>query len=366
MGYHCFHVPYTAPDGHAVDVCVEVAIHRGIPHMEVLGATNRQLRESVHRVKSALLSNGYKVPPKRILINLTPANVAKQGDRFDLAIAYALMREQGAPTMQDVMPAGGLTLNGELLPCALSMSEQAITKGQGLGNGLGGTWWQLSRLGSKAKQTRSLEVAPRVSTEVVGQDHAKRILQAATLAQVPVLLVGPPGYGKTLLSRLFTSGETLTQLSTPMRIAKLRSQRIQSAQEIQLWSMRCIQSLQAVLEGPSFFVATANRCLCGREGMTTRQCTCRSADRQRYAQRLSEPLIDRFAAVVPVGPEFLHDYAVAMQHPLQATQAASLDHSMRKQELIKKLARGLSQVDGLDRATDVHVAEAQLYADVPW
>lgn len=138
MGYHRFFVPYLCQSGEACVVTVEVSVLRGIPHMEVLGATNRRLRDSVQRVRSALTSSGFKVPPKRIIVNLQPADVPMLGDRFDLAIAYALMQELGLAVAPSQWLVGGLGLNGDVLPCPLTQAELALSDVPAAGNGLGG------------------------------------------------------------------------------------------------------------------------------------------------------------------------------------------------------------------------------------
>lgn len=368
MGYHTFSVPYTPAGEVAYEVQVEVAVLRGIPHMEVLGATDRRLRESVQRVRSALVSRGYKVPPKRIVVNTLPTHLCIQGDRFDLAIAYALIQEATGERAPSSWLAGSLRLDGSVIPCPLSPGELALTQLPILGNGLGGTWLQVDVLGKKPVLHRLPVQDIAAKIEVVGQADAKRVLSAAKRVSLPVLLIGPPGYGKTLLSTLFQgpAGTVLTQTSTASEVRRQLAAGCKSAQEIHLWRRDALASLQSHLDSPKPLIATANRCLCGRDGMTNRLCICSSSDTQRFASRLSEPLLDRFAAVVSVGPEFVDEHSWISKSTMQPTRVDLSSYSMRKQFLIRQLARGLATGDGAPADSQLHIAEASTYADAPW
>lgn len=314
------------------------------------------------------MSRGYKVPPKRIVVNTLPRHLSIQGDRFDLAIAYALIQEATGERAPSNWLAGSLRLDGSIIPCPLSPGELALTQLPILGNRLGGAWLQIDMLGKKPVLHRLPVQGAAAKIEVVGQVDAKRVLRAAERVNLPVLLTGPPGYGKTLLSTLFQGpGETvLTQISTASEVRRQLATGCKSVQEIHLWRRDALASLQSYLDTPKSLIATANRCLCGRDGMTSRLCICSSSDRQRFASRLSESLLDRFAAVVSVGPEFVDEHSYIYKSIMQPTRIDLSSYSMRKQSLIRQLARGLAQGDGAPADSEVHIAEASTYADAPW
>ena len=121
----------------SVLVDVEVDVSKGLPCMEMIGLLGTEVREAKERVRVALKNNGYVIPPLRITVNLSPADIRKDGTGYDLPIALALLTGLGnipEKALQDTMVAGELGLNGEIkmihgvLPMVLEAKEKGIKR----------------------------------------------------------------------------------------------------------------------------------------------------------------------------------------------------------------------------------------------
>ena len=210
-------------------VSVEVHLANGLPALSIVGLPETAVRESKDRVRCALLNSGFEFPARRITINLAPADLPKQGGRYDLAIALGILAASGQVPLEplsayefvaelalggDIRPVHGVlssaiaaARNDRQLVCAPDNGHEASLGGPG-------SVRTACHLLDACKQlheptTLPLALPPDHSCnaadmpdlrDVRGQQHARRALEVAAAGSHSLLLMGPPGTGKTLLA----------------------------------------------------------------------------------------------------------------------------------------------------------------------